>query len=82
MPRKYTVRERKLGREGNDAQIDLDTGEILIDPRLLPKQWLHRLTHEAVHAAFPDASEAEVLRAERVIGGILWRAGVRRIHLK
>ncbi len=80
MPRKYTLKERKLGREGNDAQIDLDTGVIEIDPRLPPKQWLLRLVHEAVHAAFPDASETEVLKAERVIGGILWRAGVRRTH--
>jgi hypothetical protein len=82
MPRKVTVIERKLGREQADAQVDLDTNVIEIDPRLKPKKWLSRLCHEALHVAFPDMDEKRVRAAENKIAAILWQNGVRRVHLK
>lgn len=82
MPRKVTVIERKLGREQADAQIDLDTGLIEIDPRLSAKKWLSRLVHEALHEAFPDMDEKPIRAAETKIAAILWQNGVRRVHIK
>lgn len=81
MPRRsHPVKERKLGRERALGIIDDDTGEIAIDPRQPPREWLATLIHEAIHAAFPDLEEKRVLAAEKKIAAILWRAGVRRIH--
>lgn len=82
MPRKVTVIERKLKRERAAGQVFLDDRIIEIDPRQKPKEWLGTLVHEAVHLAFPDASERTVAAAEKTILDVLWRSGVRRIHLK
>lgn len=82
MRKRVTVVERKLGRERADAQIDLEAGVIEIDHRLKPKAWLSRLVHESLHHAFPDMDEAPIAAAEKKIADILWRSGVRRIHLK
>jgi hypothetical protein len=75
------LKERKLGRERARGQAFVEDGLIEIDPRLEPRQWLSTLVHEAVHMAFPDAPEYRVAAAERIITRILWRAGLRRIHL-
>jgi hypothetical protein len=80
MPKKLILKERKLGRERAAGQAFPDDGLIEIDPRLTPRQWVSTLVHEAVHMAFPQAPEQSVVRAERIITGILWRAGIRRIH--
>lgn len=80
MAMKLTLRERKLGRERAAGQAFPEDGLIEIDPRLKPRQWLSTLVHEAVHVAFPNAEERSVAKAERIITGILWRAGLRRIH--
>lgn len=80
MPRKLILTERKLGRERAAGQAFPEEGLIEIDPRLKPRPWLSTLIHEAVHVAFPDADERSVIRAERVITRIIWRAGIRRIH--
>lgn len=82
MPKKITVIERKLKRERVLGQVFFDDHLIEIEERLKPKAWLAVLVHEATHLAFPDASEAEVLKAERIIAGVLWQAGVRRVFLK
>ncbi len=82
MPRKVKVVERKLGREGVDGQVFFADALIEIDPRLPPKAWLSTLVHEAVHLAFPNLPEKQVLAAEKQILGVLWRAGVRRVHVK
>ncbi len=80
MPKKLTLKERKLGRERAAGQAFPDDGLIEIDPRLEPRQWLSTLIHEAVHMAFPEATENRVVKAERIITRILWRANLRRIH--
>ena len=80
MPKKMILKERKLGRERAAGQAFTEEGLIEIDPRLKPRQWLSTLIHEAVHMAFPEASEDRVAKAERLITRILWRANLRRIH--
>lgn len=83
MPRKkVTVIEKKMGRERATGRAWFDDRLITIDPRQPAKDWLGTLVHEAVHLAFPDASERTVAAAEKIILDVLWRSGVRRIHLK
>lgn len=82
MPRKVTVTERKLKRERVVGRVFLEDGLIEIEQRQKPKEWLSTLVHEALHVAFPDMDEKPVAAAEKKIAAILWRAGVRRIHLK
>jgi len=83
MPRKkVTVIERKLKREKATGLAFFDDNRIEIEPRQKAKEWLYTLVHEGVHLSFPDASEADVIRAERIIGDALWSAGIRRVHLK
>ncbi len=76
------VSERRLGREKALGLAHHDQRLIEIDPRLSPRAWLSTLLHEAVHIAFPDMAEEEVARAEKVIAPILWKAGIRRVHVK
>lgn len=82
MRKRVTVIERKLKRQRAVGQVFLDEGVIEIEPRQDAKDWLGTLIHEAVHCAFPEASERAVGAAEKVILDVLWRSGVRRIHLK
>jgi hypothetical protein len=82
MAKRVTVIERKLKRERAAGQVFLEDGIIEIDPRQKPKEWLSTLVHEALHVSFPDMDEAPIAAAEKKIAAILWRAGVRRIHLK
>jgi hypothetical protein len=80
--KRIDITERKLGRERALGLINDETEAIEIDPRQTPREWLSTLVHEAVHAAFPElkTKEAKVLKAERKITSILWKAGVRRVH--
>jgi hypothetical protein len=80
MSRKLILKERKLGRERAAGQAFTDDGLIEIDPRLEPRQWLSTLIHEALHMAFPEVPEDRVVKAERIITRILWRANMRRTH--
>lgn len=80
--RKAIVVERHLGREGAVGQAWKDDGLIEIDPRQAPKAWFMTLVHETLHIAFPGMDEPDILRAERTVGEALWRAGVRRVHVK
>jgi len=82
MATRYKITERKLKRHRNIGQIYFEERLIEIDSRLPPKEWQSTLIHEAIHAAFHDMPEKEVLRGEKAIASILWDAGLRRIHLK
>lgn len=73
------IRKRKLGRERALGLITEGHGEIHIDPRQSPKNQLSTIIHEAIHAAWPEMPENEVLRGERVLLRILWKAGARLI---
>lgn len=35
------------------------------------------LIHEALHLIFPEKSETEILRAEKILGNIMWKQGYR-----
>jgi hypothetical protein len=82
MPRKVTVIERKLKRHRAVGQAFLEDRLIELDPRQKPREWLGTLVHEALHIAFPDMEEAPIAAAEKKVLDILWRAGVRRVHIK
>jgi hypothetical protein len=82
MSRRITVKERHLGRHKAVGQAHLDNGLIEVDPRLKPKEWLSTLIHEALHHALPDLEEQAILRVEKTVADVLWKSGVRRVHVK
>ena len=53
---------------------------IELEQRQEPREWLSTLVHEALHVAFPHMEEKAIAAAEKRVAGILWRAGVRRVH--
>ena len=53
-------------------------GEICVRQSLKGKRALHAWLHEALHAEFPEISEACIEEADKHIGGFLWRLGYRR----
>lgn len=80
MPRKYTLKERKLGRERASGQVFFSEKLIEIDSRLPAREKQKTAIHEALHVAFPKAPEKEILRAERVVDQILWDYGLRLLQ--
>jgi hypothetical protein len=79
MPRKtIKVVERKLGKE---QALGLSYGgKIEIDPRQDAKRRLSTTCHEILHEAFPEMSEKQVLRAEKIFLQVLWDCGYRQIR--
>ena len=73
------VVERKLGREDAHAQVFMGEGLIEIDPRQNPREYQASLIHECLHECFPQATEDEVLEAEKIIGDTLWEQNYRKI---
>jgi len=55
-----------------------DRYELYADPTQGPRDFLETIVHEAIHAEFSDAPEADVDRAGREIARLLWRLGYRR----
>lgn len=76
--RTVKIVERKLGREKADGQHWSD-GLIEIDPRQTPKGYLGTLVHEALHEAYPDLEEDDVLRGDAILTEALWRMNYRRV---
>ena len=72
------VVEKKLGRSGA-LGFAYDDGEIAIDPRQPPREYLDTLVHESLHIAFPKMSEREIISASRTISGTLWRQNYRKV---
>lgn len=81
MPKKkdWVIIERHMGREGNWGQCCHDCQKIEIDPRQDNRQFLKTLIHELIHAAFPEANEADVVRATLMVYRGVWKKGYRRI---
>lgn len=50
---------------------------IEIEKRLRGKRKMKVLIHESLHLIFPEKSETEILRAEKMLGNILWSQGYR-----
>jgi hypothetical protein len=73
------VVERKLGRYKAWGTCSSD-GEIEIDPRQKPKQYMDTLVHELLHWISPKMSERQVRAAARLMTRELWKAGFRRIE--
>lgn len=57
----------------------LEGAVVFIDSRLTPDQKRRIAVHEALHIAYPDLSEAQVVRGSRVIAKVLKLA---RFYLK
>ena len=78
------VRYKKLGREKVLGLADLDTQEIIIDPRQPSKELLGTLLHECIHLLAddlerPDWPEERVLEREEKMRDVVWNAGYRKV---
>jgi len=73
------VVERKLGRYKAWGTCSSD-GEIEIDPRQKPKEYLDTLLHELLHWVVPKMSERKVRASARLITHELWKRGFRKIE--
>lgn len=78
------VHYRKLGRQRVVGLADLDTGEIIIDPRQTSHELLGTLLHECIHLLAddlgkPDWPEERVLEWEEKMRAVVWEAGFRKV---
>ena len=79
MPKKIKIIDKKLGRERAAWQAFMGENLIEIDPRQDNKNYLLTLVHELTHVCFPDLSEEEVIRCEKIIGNALWEQNYRKV---
>lgn len=80
MRKRVKVVERKLLRERAWGTANDETGLIELDERLTEPDRLTILAHEAAHLACPHLSEKQICRLGKVIGGVLWNQGYRRVR--
>ncbi len=83
-PKPIIVRYKKLGRERVLGWADLDTNEIVIDPRQPSRELMGTLVHECIHLLCddlgkPDWPEERVLEWEEKMADVLWAAGYRKV---
>lgn len=79
--KKIVLQVRGLGREGADGICWMDENLIEIDKRLKGKERMGVIIHEIAHLGFPDASELEILKFEKIAREVLWDAGYRKVEL-
>ena len=77
--KKIKVRYRKLGREQAEGQAVSKSfarhdGLIELDERLNQLPLFSALIHETLHHALPTTHENEILRLEKEIAPIMWKA--------
>jgi len=60
----------------------IDYVAIWVHPELSKKQKLNVMIHEALHAAYPDLTEQQVIDGAEIIEEVLWKAGYRKIKNK
>lgn len=77
--RKIRIVEKKLSRERAWGTAD-ETGLIELEERLSEPDRLVILCHEAAHLADFTLTEKQVCRLGKLIGGILWNQGYRRVR--
>jgi hypothetical protein len=79
---KYKVVEKRLGREGAWGFSYKGENLIELEKTLKGKRRFKVLIHEALHQVFPDATESQILKGEKIIGNILWDQNYRRVDNK
>lgn len=78
---KVEVIERGLGREKCDGLAWIGENLIEIDKNLVGKDRLGVILHEIGHLAFPNASETQILKFEKMARDTLWDLGYRHVEL-
>ena len=73
------VIRRKLRRERAYGQAFTETKVVEIEERRKRKSSLRDLVHELLHVAFPEKSERQIIKAERLIGDSLWDENYRKV---
>lgn len=79
LPRKVTVVERRLGREGDLGQSWDGLSFVEIDPRQCEAERLDTLIHELFHIMLPEWGEERVLKHSAWLAKQIWKQGYRRV---
>lgn len=76
----YTRRlgKHKPGKNGTSYGVVGLDGNVYIDPRQPPSEFLDTLIHEVLHIACPHMSEENVRRVSWTISAAVWKKGYRR----
>ena len=80
-PRKVTVVERRLGREGALGQCWEGLSIVEIDPRQDERERLDTLIHELFHIMLPEWGEERVLKHTGWLSKQIWDQGYRRVAM-
>ena len=56
----------------------LDVFKIYIQNRQSSREYLGTLIHEAAHCIFPDLTEYQIRKFEKIMANIIWNEGYRR----
>lgn len=75
--RKIRIVEKKLARAWGTAD---ETGLIELDERMSESERMTILCHEAAHLADATLTEKQVCRLGKLMSGILWSQGYRRVR--
>ena len=57
----------------------LDVFKLYIQTRQPNKEYLGTLIHEAAHCIFPDLTEYQIRKFERIMTNLIWSEGYRRM---
>lgn len=84
--KRVKVEYKSLGTDSKKRKICgwayIGDNRVEIEKNSTAKELLRFLVHELSHLSFPDATESEILRAERTIALTLWNEGYRKVNLK
>lgn len=80
MRKRVRIVEKKLGRESVWGTANDETGLIELEERLTEPERLTILCHEIAHIADPALTERQVCRLGKILGGVLWAQGYRRVR--
>lgn len=78
--RGWKIEEKCLGREKAAGLCDHRNHKIIVDPRQFSREYLKTLIHELTHAAFPNCTETEIIKATMLIYRGVWKKNFRRIY--
>lgn len=66
-------------KHGLYGQYDDEKHEVYIEPDLSNKEYFKTLVHEMFHVVRPEMTEREVIKATRMMFGVLWSQNYRKV---
>lgn len=76
------LKNKRINGRLVDAWCWDDGSKVVISKGARGKRRLRLCVHELMHVCFPEATETEVLRAEKIMTDVLWAEGYRKTDNK